>query len=148
VLAASSSHRLGSPKQLLPLPDGSSLVRRSAESVCASKAGRAAVVVGAKAERVSRCLEALPLDVVTNEDYEEGISHFAELGALRGDVGALAILKSARRVTLIAWPQGELDLDTVDDWERYRDSLLLASTRRRAMAQPLPFIGEPRPWLR
>lgn len=192
VLAAGSSRRLGVPKQLLTLADGSSLVRHSAQSVCSSYARHQAVVVGADAERVSRSLEGLPLEVLTSDDAAEGIAasiraasawatkqqaealllcvcdqpslnpahlntlldtwsragglvashyggkravpavfpanHFAELQALRGDFGAASILRSASRITLIEWPEGELDLDTASDWLRYQASVRVGST--------------------
>ena len=192
VLAAGSSRRLGIPKQFLTLADGNSLVRHSAERVCASKARRHAVVVGAFAERVRRHLEGLPLDVLPSQDPAEGIAasiraaaawaakheaealllcvcdqpwlefghlnalldawtrarglvashyggksgvpavfpagHFGELQELRGDVGAAAILRAARHITLIEWPEGELDLDTASDWLRYRAAVRVGSS--------------------
>jgi molybdenum cofactor cytidylyltransferase len=182
MLAAGSSRRLGKPKQLLLLPDGSSLVRRSAERLCTSRARRSAVIVGASATRVVENLVGLSLDIVRSEDYQEGIaasiraaatwatvheaaalllcvcdqlsldtahlntllaawsgdhglvaSHYAdkravpaifparyfpELQSLRGDIGAASILQAATHIRLVAWPEGELDIDTPGDWER------------------------------
>lgn len=46
--------------------------------------------------------------------------HFDELGELRGDVGAAGILQAARHIVLVEWPEGELDIDTLPDWQRYR----------------------------
>ena len=74
MLAAGASRRLGTPKQLLQLPDGSALVRRSAQRVCASRARRSAVIVGANAAQVVASLAGLELDVVSSEDYREGIA--------------------------------------------------------------------------
>lgn len=185
VLAAGASRRLGSPKQLLQLPNGSSLVRQSAQRLCASRVRRSSVIVGGpSAERVAESLVGLPLDVVPSENPDEGIAasiraaahwasrfqadalllcvcdqpslstahldtlleatgqpqrlvasryagrravpavfparYLAELANLHGDVGAAGILRAAAQITLVEWPEGELDVDTPLDWQRYR----------------------------
>jgi molybdenum cofactor cytidylyltransferase len=38
-------------------------------------------------------------------------SYFSELAELSGDTGAAGILRSALRISLVDWPEGELDID-------------------------------------
>ena len=72
VLAAGGSRRMGSPKQILRL-DGESLVRRAAKAALASHCARVLVVVGSHAELIAREVEDLPLECVTNTDWQRGI---------------------------------------------------------------------------
>jgi len=73
VLAAGASRRLGHPKQLT-LHRGEPLVRLAAECAGESRASAAAVVVGAHAGSVRAALGALPIEVVSNSDWERGMA--------------------------------------------------------------------------
>jgi molybdenum cofactor cytidylyltransferase len=92
VLAAGSSSRMGQPKQLLPI-DGQPMVRRVTEAMCESGLGQVVVVVGAHAEAVTAALAGLPVEIVTNQDWAEGMSTSlrAGLGALGPEVQAVLI---------------------------------------------------------
>jgi len=58
LLAAGDSSRMGLPKQLKPL------LRHAAESALASACQRGIVVLGARAERLSKALDRLPVTIV------------------------------------------------------------------------------------
>jgi len=73
VLAAGASRRLGHPKQLA-LHRGEPLVRLASECICRSRATAAAVVVGAHAGSVSAALSGLPMEVLPNPAWEEGMA--------------------------------------------------------------------------
>lgn len=90
VLAAGRSQRLGRPKQLVSLA-GVPLVRRIAEVVLASDFSAAAVVVGCHAPEVEAALGELPLTLLPNPEWEEGMAasiraaaRWAEQQALTG----------------------------------------------------------------
>jgi xanthine/CO dehydrogenase XdhC/CoxF family maturation factor/CTP:molybdopterin cytidylyltransferase MocA len=73
ILAAGGSRRLGRPKQLVEIA-GQSLVRRAAESALAAGTGSVHVVVGAEVTRVRTALEDLPVDLIVNEAWKEGVA--------------------------------------------------------------------------
>lgn len=73
ILAAGGSRRLGRPKQLEEI-EGQSLVRRAAEAALAAGSGSVHVVVGAEAVRVRAALDGLPLDLVLNEAWRDGVA--------------------------------------------------------------------------
>jgi molybdenum cofactor cytidylyltransferase len=73
ILAAGASRRLGRPKQLVEI-GGQPLVRRAAEAALATGSRSVHVVVGAEASRVRGALEGLPVGVILNEEWEEGIA--------------------------------------------------------------------------
>jgi CTP:molybdopterin cytidylyltransferase MocA len=168
---------LGYPKQLL-LHRGQQLVRRAAETVWQSKAAVCAVVVGSDADAVRGALGGLPLEVIENPDWNEGMAssiraavrwardsscdallltlcdqprlsathidqllcahednglpvasryagkngvpalfpraYFSRLAELEGDSGASFLLNGSLPVASVAWPDGELDVDTVE----------------------------------
>jgi CTP:molybdopterin cytidylyltransferase MocA len=90
VLAAGSSSRLGTPKQLARIDD-QSLIRRAAENALRSGARRVAAIVPPSSEIV-RELQQLDISVVVNRAAQEGMASSLNLGlALFRDADALLI---------------------------------------------------------
>src|SRR3712207_4165472 len=73
VLAAGRSRRFGSQK-LLASVGGVPLARRSVESLLTSSLDEVVVVVGSDAAAVGASLAGLPVRVVVNEAYADGMS--------------------------------------------------------------------------
>lgn len=74
LLAAGRSSRTGTSHKLLAQFDGVSLVRRSALTVLASRAASVSVVVGHRAEAMRAALAGLPIAIVENDCFAEGLS--------------------------------------------------------------------------
>lgn len=93
ILAAGGSTRMGELKQLLPI-GGQPMVRRTAAAVCAAGLAQVVVVVGAQAEAVEAALDGLPLDLVRNPAWAEGMSTSlrAGLAALRPEIQAALVV--------------------------------------------------------
>ena len=72
VLAAGSSSRMGAPKQLLRV-GSNTLLRRSVEQATASAARATYVVIGASAAHMRDELRQLPLEVVENTRFADGL---------------------------------------------------------------------------
>jgi CTP:molybdopterin cytidylyltransferase MocA len=72
ILAAGGSRRLGRPKQLLPVGDGT-LIELVVARVCAASCDRFALVVGAHATEVAARVQRYPVDIVDNADWQEGL---------------------------------------------------------------------------
>jgi molybdenum cofactor cytidylyltransferase len=79
VLAAGASTRMGKPKQLLPY-QGRSLLRYTVEQAIASKAQPIVVVLGAYAELIQPNIKDLPIDVVENPSWSQGMSTSIHVG--------------------------------------------------------------------
>src|SRR5687768_13394290 len=94
VLAAGASRRLGRPKQLVEL--GSvPLVRRVCRTAVAAAIGPVAVVLGCRREQIAAVVCDLPLKVLVNDAWEEGMAssvRTATLAALDLKVAALLLL--------------------------------------------------------
>jgi xanthine/CO dehydrogenase XdhC/CoxF family maturation factor/CTP:molybdopterin cytidylyltransferase MocA len=73
ILAAGGSRRMGRPKQLVEIA-GQSLVRRAAEAALSAGSGSVHVVVGAEVLRVRAALHDLPVELVVNDAWKEGIA--------------------------------------------------------------------------
>jgi molybdenum cofactor cytidylyltransferase len=93
VLAAGGSTRMGQPKLLLPVR-GKPMVRHAAEAACAAGLAQTVVVVGADAAAVAQALAGLPVDLVVNQAWSEGLSTSlrAGLDALRPDTHAALLI--------------------------------------------------------
>ena len=78
LLAAGKSSRLGTPKQLLHF-DGSTLVRKVAIQAL-EVSDKVIVVVGPKSEELKESLNTLPLHLVNNTLFEEGIASSIRMG--------------------------------------------------------------------
>lgn len=73
LLAAGGSRRFGSPKQLAELA-GKSLLRRAAETAVEADLGPVAVVLGAVDRPCRKALAGLPVSLVINPDWQEGMA--------------------------------------------------------------------------
>ena len=91
VLAAGGAKRMGRQKLLLPFR-GRPLVRWAVEAALGSKAGETIVVVGSEADQVSAALDGLPIRLVRNVDYAQGMSTSLKAGVKAARDGRDAVL--------------------------------------------------------
>jgi len=73
VLAAGASRRLGRAKQLVTL-DGEPLLRRQCGSALAADVGEVLVILGCNADRHRRVVQDLPVSVLVNGNWAQGLS--------------------------------------------------------------------------
>ncbi|MGA2129242.1 MAG: molybdopterin-binding/glycosyltransferase family 2 protein [Xanthobacteraceae bacterium] len=102
VLAAGRSTRMGGPNKLLAEISGKPLVRIAAEQALASRARPVIVVTGHERARVEAALAGLPVRLVHNPDYADGLSTSlkAGLAAVPADVdGAIVCLGDMPQVS-------------------------------------------------
>src|SRR5262249_2307971 len=95
VLAAGRSTRMGGPNELLAEIGGRPLVRIAVEGALASTAKPVVVVTGHQREQVEAALKGLPVTLVHNPDYAQGLSTSLKAGiaALPAEVdGAIVCL--------------------------------------------------------
>ncbi len=83
LLAAGGSRRFGSPKQLARI-GREAMIRRAARIALAGEPAGCVVVLGAHAARVRTELSGLPVDVVVNRKWRQGLS-----GSLAAGIAAL-----------------------------------------------------------
>jgi molybdenum cofactor cytidylyltransferase len=84
VLAAGRSTRMGGPNKLLAEIGGRPLVRIAAEQALASRAKPVIVVTGHERERVEAALKGLPVRLVHNPDFAQGLG-----GSVRTGIAAV-----------------------------------------------------------
>ena len=90
ILAAGASRRLGQPKQLLEL-QGESLLRRIARTALVG-GGPVTVVVGFRAPDMVANLAGLPVRVLVNPDWEEGMASSIRAGVAALPPGSSGVL--------------------------------------------------------
>lgn len=79
ILAAGASTRMGTPKQLL-LYHGRSLLRHTAEVAIASGCQPIVVVLGAYVEQIKPEINQLPVQIIENQHWAEGMSSSIRAG--------------------------------------------------------------------
>jgi molybdenum cofactor cytidylyltransferase len=91
LLAAGESRRMGRPKQLLTWR-GRTLLQHSLESLIDSDADEIVLVLGHEADLIRKSLPALPIKIVINPDYIQGMASSLRRGLLAMDPGSEAFL--------------------------------------------------------
>jgi molybdenum cofactor cytidylyltransferase len=89
LLAAGGSTRMGRPKQLLEY-DGRPLLRHSVEQALGSRCRPVVVVLGADADACRAVIHDLPVQIVVNHDWAQGMG-----SSIRAGMSALALAGSA-----------------------------------------------------
>jgi molybdenum cofactor cytidylyltransferase len=92
ILAAGGSSRLGVPKQLLQYKN-KTLLRLIAEKALEVRASEVIIVIGHESNRMQHELEDLPIRIVLNRDWTEGIASSIRAGitAMHAEVDAALI---------------------------------------------------------
>lgn len=106
VLAAGSSRRLGSPKQLL-IVNGQPLLEVVVAQVCASKLDEVVVVLGAHADEIRARVDLGRAKVLFNSDYESGMA-----SSLRAGLTALA--REVSRAMVVLGDQPDISAALLD----------------------------------
>jgi Uncharacterized MobA-related protein len=96
ILAAGASTRLGQPKQLL-LHEGQPLIARAARAALDAGATPVVVVLGAHAEKIRPALAGLPVSIVENTAWSEGMG-----ASIRTGIAALHDTLPALEAVLLA----------------------------------------------
>ncbi|WP_020606898.1 nucleotidyltransferase family protein [Spirosoma spitsbergense] len=79
ILAAGSSSRLGEPKQLLT-NNGKTLVRQITETALSLQTGPVIIVLGANQARIQAELAGLPVQLIQNPGWQEGMASSLRTG--------------------------------------------------------------------
>ncbi len=122
VLAAGAGTRFGSAKQLAPV-NGVPMLRLALGRALSLAGAQVGVVLGAHAAAVAPVLGRLPVNVVVNRQWEEGMSSSirAGLASVPGSVGGV-LLMLADQVGV-----GEGDLQRLcDAWRRSPNAIVAA----------------------
>ncbi|ADJ16557.1 nucleotidyltransferase family protein [Halalkalicoccus jeotgali] len=106
VLAGGTSSRFGEANKLLADVDGESLVRHATRTLLRADLSAVVVVVGYEAESVRAVLSDLDVRVVTNPDYEDGLSTTVTTG--------LRAVGSADAVVFLPGDMPSVDPTTVE----------------------------------
>ncbi len=108
VLAAGASRRMGVAKQLLQVR-GRTLLRHAVDAALGSSCRPVVVVLGANAEAVRPEIEGLPVQVVWNARWSEGLST-----SIRAGIEALAAADPPEAVVLTLCDQPFVGSDSIE----------------------------------
>ncbi len=137
ILAAGASARLGRPKQLLAF-QGESLLRRAADAAVRSGCRPIVVVLGAYGSRCALEVRGLPVRMVENPRWREGIG--ASLGA--GVAALTAADPEVGAIVIAVCDQPYLSTDTIRslvDTHRASGSPIVASEYEGIVGVPALF---------
>jgi len=91
LLAAGESKRMGKPKQLMPLGQ-STLLEQTIDNLLDSSVDETIVVLGHKAEEITRTIAGRPVKIVINSDYSQGMSTSIIAGLILVDPRSRAVM--------------------------------------------------------
>jgi CTP:molybdopterin cytidylyltransferase MocA len=103
ILAAGASRRLGQPKQLVQ-HNGESLVHRQCRVAIEAGIGKVAVTLGCEQDRCRAEVADLPVTVLTNDNWAEGMASSVRLAteAAMADHAAALLLMHCDQFAIIA----------------------------------------------
>jgi molybdenum cofactor cytidylyltransferase len=126
ILAAGASTRMGRPKQLLPV-GGKSLLRHVTDIVLASPAWPVVIVLGAQAEVIRPAVARLPVLIVDNPDWAEGLASSIRAGIRVIDSFSLSL--EAALLVLCDQPGLSTEIITRLDGEHHRTGKSIVAAR-------------------
>jgi molybdenum cofactor cytidylyltransferase len=91
VLAAGQSKRMGKPKQLMPLGK-STLLEKAIDNLLNSSVDETIVVVGHKAEEITKAIASRPVKIMLNHNYQQGMSTSIIAGLVLVDPASRAVM--------------------------------------------------------
>jgi molybdenum cofactor cytidylyltransferase len=91
ILAAGESKRMGKPKQLMPLGK-STLLEQAIDNLLNSSVDETIVVLGHKAEAITKKIASKPVKIVINPDYQQGMSTSIVAGLIMVDPRSRAVM--------------------------------------------------------
>ncbi len=109
ILAAGESKRMGSPKQLLDI-EGKSLIRRTAEVALATDCYPVVLVIGANKTQIAPEIIDLPLTVIDNPMWHEGMSSSVKMGL----AGLYMTYKDVEAVIMLVCDQPYLSVSLLE----------------------------------
>lgn len=109
ILAAGESKRMGLPKQLLNI-GGKSLIRRTAEIALATQCYPVVLVIGANKPQIAPEIIDLPLTVIDNPMWHEGMSSSVKMGL----AGMYMTYKEVEAVIILVCDQPYLSSSLLD----------------------------------
>ncbi|HEV7350141.1 nucleotidyltransferase family protein [Telluribacter sp.] len=101
ILAAGASQRMGTPKQVLKIEEGKSLLRKMAETALKTTMRPVVVVVGANKKEVVPELSGLGVTIIDNPMWQEGMSSSVRMGL----AGAYLMDKQLEAVLMLVCDQ-------------------------------------------
>ncbi|GAB3166135.1 nucleotidyltransferase family protein [Telluribacter humicola] len=101
ILAAGASQRMGTPKQALPIENGKSFLQKTVETALATDLRPVVVVVGANKKEVVPELEGLPVTIIDNTLWQEGMASSVRMGL----VGAYLTDRNLQAVLMLVCDQ-------------------------------------------
>lgn len=104
ILAAGGSSRMGLPKQLLQ-HRGKSLLRHTAETALATRPSEVVAILGFEADRMKHELDDLPVRIITNHGWQEGIA-----SSIRAGIAEIPVTVEASLMLLCDQPFVTSDL--------------------------------------
>jgi len=104
VLAAGGASRMGLPKQLLQYR-GKSLLRRAAETALGTHPAEVVAVIGFESDRMKHELDDLPVRLITNQGWQEGIA-----SSIRAGIAEIPVTVEASLMLLCDQPFVTSDL--------------------------------------
>lgn len=91
LLAAGQSKRMGKPKQLMPMGK-STLLEQAIDNLLNSLVDETIVVVGHKAEEITRAIASRPVKIMLNHNYPQGMSTSIIAGLILADPTSKAVM--------------------------------------------------------